>query len=268
MRHNQWVCFLGCLMAFAVTRGPKLAHAGCYDSAGEKTIEQAIEYFKKADHASNYLAYRDIPELIEKYVQGADTLDYGAGTGISTQFLLAQNLKVVGVDISPEMLSQAIIHCPETAFHVIDNGIVPALAHTYDFVFSGYVLFEIGSEEEMVTHLQEANRVMKDDGIFIALTGSQDMYTKNWYGYNTDYPENKNLKSGDLAKIQLCDADMEYIDFYWTEADYRKFFEKAGFELMEMHYPLGHENEPFPWMDEKYISPFVIIVAKKVCTAA
>lgn len=266
MRHNQWVCFLSCLMAFAVTRGPKLAHAATWDSQGEKSIEQAIEYFKKADHASNYLAYRDIPNLIEKYVQGDHTLDYGAGTGISTQFLLAQNLKVVGVDISPEMLSQAIIHCPETDFHVINDGIVPADSQTYDLVFSGYVLFEIGSEEEMVSHLQEANRVMKDDGVFIALTGSEHMYSKTWYGYNTDYPENKNLKSGDLAKIRLCDADMDYIDFYWTEDDYRHFFETAGFEILEMHYPLGQDSEPFPWIDERTVSPFLIVVARKIAT--
>jgi hypothetical protein len=89
------------------------------------------------------------------------------------------------------------------------------------------------------------------------------MYSKNWFTFNTDYPENKNLKSGDLAKIYLCDAAIEFTDFYWTEADYRHFFKKAGFDLLEIHYPLGKENEQYPWKDEKTASPFVIFVAKK-----
>jgi len=76
---------------------------------------------------------------------------------------------------------------------------------------------------------------MKEEAIFIAVTGSQDMYSKDWLIYNTDYPENKNLKSGDLAKVYLRDADIEFTDYYWTESDYRHIFAQAEFNLLEIH---------------------------------
>lgn len=234
-----------------------------YKSQENKSAEQAIGYSKTNQSASRYLAYRDIPSFIKKYANGTKTLDYGAGTGFSTQFLLAQNLDVTGVDISKEMLAQAHINCPNTPFHMIQNGSIPAASHNFDLIFSSLVLFELGTKQEILKYLEEAKRVMKNDGVFIAVTGSQEMYAKDWYIYNVDYLENKNLKSGDLAKIYLRDAAIEFTDFYWTEADYRSFFSQAGLQLVEIYYPLGKDSEKYSWKDEKTASPFVVFVAKK-----
>lgn len=236
-----------------------------YNSQENKSEEQAVGYSKTNQSLSRYLAYRDIPSLITKYVYGTNTLDYGAGTGSSTQFLLNQNLDVIGVDISKEMLSLAKINCPNTAFHLITNGNIPAASKTFDFIFSSFVLFELGSEQEVIAYLEEAKRVVKDDGVLIAITGSQDLYSRDWFIYGTNYPENRNLKSGDLAKLYLYEAAIEFTDFYWTEADYRHFFKKAGFDILDVHYPLGKDNEEYPWKDEKITSPFFILVAKKKC---
>jgi hypothetical protein len=87
------------------------------------------------------------------------------------------------------------------------------------------------------------------------------MYFKDWLIFNADYPENKNLKSGDLAKVYLRDAEIEFTDYYWTEADYIRLFKEAGFQLLEVHYPMGLESEPYPWKDEKTCSPFVVFIA-------
>lgn len=235
-----------------------------YHSQDDKSTEQAVGYSKTNQSLGRYLAYRDIPFFIAQYVHGKKTLDNGAGTGFSTLFLQEQGLDVTGVDISKEMLAQAIINCPDTNFYLIQNGLIPVLSETYDLVFSSLVLFELGSEKEILTYLKEAKRVMKKDGVFIAVTGSQDMYSRDWLIFNTDYPENKNLNSGDLAKVYLRDAEIEFTDYFWTEADYRHLFEQAGFELLEVHYPLGYESEPYPWRDERISSPFVVLVAKKI----
>lgn len=234
-----------------------------YHSQEDKSNEQAVGYSKTNQCLSRYLAYRDIPSFITQYCHGKKSLDYGAGTGSSTQFLLEQSLDVTGVDISKEMLAQAVLNCPNTSFYLIQNGSIPSTSEAYDLVFSSLVLFELGSEREILTYLEEAKRVLKKDGVFIAVTGSQEMYSKNWLIFNADFPENKNLKSGDLAKIYLCDADIEFTDYYWTEADYRRLFKQAGFQLVEVHYPMGKVSEPFSWKDEKTSSPFVILVAEK-----
>jgi ubiquinone/menaquinone biosynthesis C-methylase UbiE len=235
-----------------------------YHSHNDKSAEQAVSYAKANQTPGRYLAYRDIPFYIAKYVRGTKALDYGAGTGFSTQFLLEHSLDVTGVDISKEMLTQAIAYCPNTPFYLMQNRCIPLASNEYDFVFSSLVLFELGSEEEFIEYLGEAKRVMKDEGVLIAVTGSQEMYSKEWLGHHTDYPQNKNLKSGDLAKIYSCGAEIEFTDFYWTQDDYVHFFNHAGFQLIEIHYPLGKESDPYLWKDEKNSSPFVVFIAKKL----
>jgi len=89
------------------------------------------------------------------------------------------------------------------------------------------------------------------------------MYSRDWLIFNTDYSENKNLKSGDKARIYNRVANIEFTDYFWTEENYRSFFEKAGFILVEEHYPLGKLNENYQWKDELKYSPFSIFVAKK-----
>lgn len=234
-----------------------------YNSQNEKSVEQALGYVKSLQCASRYLSYRDMPEIIAKYVRGSKTLDYGSGTGISTKLLLDQGLDVIGVDISKEMLAVAKENYPDTPFQLVEKGCLPLDNESFDFVFSSKVLFEIDSREGILEYLKEGHRVLKNDGVFIAITGSQDMYTKDWGIYNVDYPQNKNLKSGDLGKIYLYDVQIEFTDFYWTEADYLQEFAAAGFNILEIHYPLGREDEPFAWKDEKVVSPFVIFIAKK-----
>jgi len=234
-----------------------------YHSQNDKSNEQAAGYSKTYQSLSRYLAYRDIPSFIAQYAHGKESLDYGAGTGFSTQFLQEQGLHVTGVDISKEMLAQAIVNCPDTSFHLVQNESIPVASETYDLIFSSFVLFELASEKEILKYLEEAKRVMKNDGVFLALTASQDAYSKDWLIYNTNYPENKNLKSGDLAKAYDHGANIEFMDYYWTEADYRRLFKQAGFQLIEVHYPVGKESEPYPWKDEKTSSPFVVLVAKK-----
>ncbi len=236
-----------------------------YHSQNDKSNEQVIGYSKTNQSLCRYLAYRDIPSFIAKYCHGKKSLDYGAGSGFSTQFLQAQALDVIGVDVSNEMLAQAILNCPNTPFYLIQNGSIPSASETFDLVFSSFVLFELGSKKEILTYLEEAKRVLKKDGVIIAVTGSQELYSysKDWLIYRTDFLENKNLRSGDLARLYLYDADIEFTDYYWTEADYRHLFTQAGFQLIEIHYPMGKVSEPYSWKDEKTSSPFVVLVAEK-----
>lgn len=231
-----------------------------YLSQEQKTQEQAQGYTKTSVSLARYLGYRDLPGLFEKYVTGKRTLDYGCGTGISTQFLMEQKFDVMGVDISDEMLALASTNYPTVHFQKCGEQ---TFDNEFDLVFSSVVLFELESPEAITRYLQEGKNALKDDGVFIAVTGSQYMYSQNWFIFDNDFPENKMLKSGNLVKVHLKDAGITFTDFYWTEADYRKCFDAAGLELIEVHYPLGKANEPFDWQDERFYSPFVVFVAKK-----
>lgn len=248
------------LSAFAHSESGK--ETCVYHSQEDKSGEAASGYKKTETSLSRYLSYRDIPGLLNTYAKGNKALDYGAGTGISTDFLLKNGYEVVSVDISQEMLNEARKNCPEGCFHLVENGKIPFAGNSFDVVFSSLVLFEIGTNEGMHSYLSEAKRVLKREGVLIALTGSHTMYSKDWLIFGVDYPENKTLKSGDLARVLLKDANIEFTDYYWTEEDYRRYFNNSGFDIIKVHYPLGKKEEPYPWKDELKSSPFVIFVAK------
>lgn len=232
-----------------------------YKSQDHKQEKQADLLNKIKVSASRYLSYRDISALLKQYVHGTKALDYGSGTGLSTKFLLEQGYEVTGVEVSLAMIEKSKKALPEVNFSLIKDGVIPYSSNIYDLVFSSLVLFEIGNEQEMVKYLLEAKRVMKKDGIFLVLIGSEAMYyNKNLYSFYNDYPENKNLKSGSLAKVKLPDINLTFEDYYWSEEDYKKFFKIAGFNIIKIHHPLGKKGEPYLWQDEKSISPFIIFI--------
>ena len=84
-----------------------------YISTLEKSTEKARLYHQTEETLCRYLAYRDVPGLIKKYVKGSKALDYGAGTGISTRFLIDRGFDVNGVDVSQAMIEQASVLCKE-----------------------------------------------------------------------------------------------------------------------------------------------------------
>ena len=233
-----------------------------YDSELTKPEATARGYNDTAHSIYRYLAYRDIPKLISKYVSGKTALDYGAGTGISTQFLINQEFSVTGIDESNEMLEEARINYGIGNLHLVKNGLIPFPQDTFDLVFSSFVLFELGTRVEITNYLKEAYRVLKNTGIFIGVTGNEEMYSRNWLCFETDFPENRNLVSGCKAKIFLPNENIEFTDFYWTLTDYEQFFKDANLEIIEMNFPLGKSDEPYPWKDERTHSPYVIFVAR------
>jgi ubiquinone/menaquinone biosynthesis C-methylase UbiE len=236
-----------------------------YVSEDFKEAELACEYANKTkDLPHRYLAYRDLSKILFKIKKGGKALDFGCGTGISTNFLKSYGFDVIGVDISEEMLKVASTNYPTIEFNKLDQEkALSSKSKSYDLVFSSFVLFEINSKEKIVNYLKSAKKVLKSDGTFLSVTASEDMYQeRNWMIFDTNYKENQTLKSGEVAKVLLNGADIEFTDYYWTEKDYRECFEKAGMKLTEIIYPLGKFSEIFPWKAERKKSPFVIFVAK------
>lgn len=231
-----------------------------YLSMSEKTFKEAGIYSQTEDTLCRYLAYRDLPGLIKKHVKGKKTLDYGSGTGISTRFLIEQGFDVQGVDVSQAMIEQAKKFCPLAQFERVKEGQLPFDEHSFDFVFSSFVLFEIGDIEKIVDYLAAGRRLLKEDGTFIVVTGSESMYTGDFLVMQTDFPENKGASSGDRVKIYLPDVDIEFTDYYWSGKDYNNGFKKAGLKVKEVHFPLGQKDEPWDWKDESIRSPFIIYV--------
>ncbi|MBN2519141.1 MAG: class I SAM-dependent methyltransferase, partial [Bacteroidales bacterium] len=70
-------------------------------------IDRAESYAKLEFSNTYYLAYRDLPGIINKHINGRKALDFGCGTGRSTRFLQQYGFDCIGVDISENMINKA-----------------------------------------------------------------------------------------------------------------------------------------------------------------
>lgn len=231
-------------------------------TANKYEINASI-YAKHGLSSTHYLAFKNVPEFINKYTKGLKTLDYGCGSGRSTRFLKELKLDVEGVDINESMLKEAMALDDAILYRHIKSAVLPYHDQTFDIVFSSLVLFEIATKQEILDVFNEIYRVLKNDGIFIAVTGSQEMYSHPWLSLDINFPENKKLKSGAVAKILLKDINLELYDYFWTNDDYQEIIEASNFNLIEMNYPLGDDNDGYSWVSENVISPYVSYILNK-----
>lgn len=209
------------------------------------------------------LSYRDMPHILNKYVQGRNALDYGCGTAESTLFLKSLGYNVDAVDINERMLSIAQERDPLGKYTKINSGVTTFDSESFDLVFCSFVLLEIATKDEMLNIVREIHRVLKKGGVFISISASDHTYHHDWLTINTDFPENKNITSGSKVKIEFRDINLTIDDYFWMEKDYREVFGNAGLVVTEVYNPLGREDDCYEWKDEKNISPHSIIICNK-----
>jgi len=229
--------------------------------------KRAEAYAKLEFPGTYYLAYRDLPKIISEHVRGRKAVDFGCGTGRSTRFLQKLGFDVVGVDISEDMIKKARELDPKGDYCLIKEGDFSQFeGKTYDLVLSVFTFDNIPTMEKKVRNLREMKRLLKTEGRGVNLVSSPEIYTHEWASFSTkDFPENKHAKSGD--KVRIIQTDIEdkrpVVDVVWTDESYRETFEKAGLELVKTYKPLAIETEPYKWVNEARIAPWVIYVLNK-----
>ena len=226
--------------------------------------KHAGEYADLGMEGTQYLAFRDIPMLIEEHAGTIDSaLDYGCGAGRSTRFLKLLGLDVVGVDVSPDMLEQARSKDRSGEYHQISSGHLPFEDSTFDLVFASFVFLEVSRLEEIESVLTEMKRVLRKDGVVVFVTDSMDASKGDWVSLSYAFPENdRPLQSGDTVKLLIRGIDVVLHDYYWTEDDYIGAAERAGLTLATIHKPLGSSDDAIEWRDETTTSPMAIYVLR------
>ncbi|MFC1725937.1 class I SAM-dependent methyltransferase [candidate division KSB1 bacterium] len=229
--------------------------------------KRAIAYSKLEFPNTYYLAFRDIPEIIYEHVTGKKAVDFGCGTGRSTRFLKKHEFNTVGIDISQQMIEKAKEADPEGEYLIIKDGDFRRLKKNYyDLVFSAFTFDNIPDENYRIKLLKELKSLINAEGIIILLDSTPDMYFYDWASFSTkDFQENKNVKSGGIVKIITTDVeDNRHVDdILWTDEDYKNCFNDANLKLVSSYKPLGKENEPFKWINETRVAPWIIYVLKK-----
>lgn len=135
----------------------------------------------------------DKDKLLEN--KNGTILEIGCGTGRMTEFLPMLYNKVIGIDISGEMIRQgkerlmSFIKGRKIKLKETDGYTIPLDDNSIDVAFS-YLVFQHMKNKEMVeSNLKEVYRVLKEGGIFKVRIRTDKVPLNKWWGgvnYNKD----------------------------------------------------------------------------------
>ncbi|MFN8241424.1 MAG: class I SAM-dependent methyltransferase [Bacteroidales bacterium] len=227
---------------------------------------RAESYAKLEFPNTYYLAYRDLPEIISRHVKGTKAVDFGCGTGRSSRFLKRLGFNVTGIDISSDMLNMALALDRGGDYRLVNNGEYSSLGNgKYDLVQSIFTFDNIPGWENRVNILTGLRDLLKTSGRIVMLDATPECYLYEWASFSTkDFPENRLAKTGDIVRDIMLDVDDKrpVEDIFWAVSDYHKMFGMAGLELEATYKPLGRKDEPFAWVSETEVAPWMIFVLR------
>ena len=211
-----------------------------------------------------YLAYRDLPAIFAEHVTGHRALDFGCGAGRSTRFLKKLGFDAIGIDISSSMIDLATSSDPAGTYRLVGDGDFSTLEPAgFDLVFSAFAFDNIPDAVRRCELLRGLGSLLKSEGRIVLLGSTSDIYTHEWASFTTKaFPENRHAKSGETVRIVMKDVEdgRPVVDLIWFHEDYLNLFAASELDLVAHYTPLGHEDEPYEWLAETSIAPWVIYV--------
>ena len=224
----------------------------------------AQNYNKLGIEGSYYIAFRDIPWLLSKFVKGNTAIDYGCGTGRSTLFLKSLGFNVVGVDISDSMLCKARINIPDNDFFKIESAHIPFPDSSVDLVFSSFVFMEVSNIDEIKRILCEMKRVLKRQGSVMFVVACVEDPQLDFLSFSYNFTENYGkINGGDTLKLFIKKENITLYDYNWKYDDYVTALNESGLRLSYCHKPLGQDNDPYHWESESSHDYYHIFIAQK-----
>jgi ubiquinone/menaquinone biosynthesis C-methylase UbiE len=236
--------------------------ANCYEDANRASAYATLEFAN-----TYYLAFRDLPDILSAHVTGLRALDFGCGTGRSTRALRKLGFDVTGVDISEDMLRIARTTDPSGNYCLVpgDDDLNQFAASSFDLVLCAFP-FDNVSGGLKAKLFRDLRRLLVPTGTIVNLVSSPEIYTHEWASFTTkDFPENAVARSGDVVRIVVTDhPDRRPVeDILWTDESYRAVYREAGLEAVQVFEPLAKGDEPYSWVSETKIAPWVIYVLRR-----
>ena len=229
--------------------------------------EYAKAYAKLEFPGTYYLAFRDLPAIFAAHVTGRKALDFGCGAGRTTRLLRKLGFEAVGVDIAEPMVRRARTIDPDGDYRLVADGDLSALADMrFDLVLSAFPFDNIPGAAKKTLLFCELSKVLSSGGKIVNVVSAPEIYWHEWLSFSTkDFPENKRAKCGD--KVRIINVALEdnrpTIDILWPDEDYRDVYARSGLKVVGMYKPLGRADEPYDWVTETWVAPWVIYVLEK-----
>jgi cyclopropane fatty-acyl-phospholipid synthase-like methyltransferase len=173
--------------------------------------------------AKNYNSYFRDQFKNEKHLQwlvnflpkGATILDLGCGAGKPVDsFLIANSIKVIGVDISEEQIKLARKLVQKATYFVKDMSKIESNHYKVDAVVSFYAIFHTPREKHFEL-LKKINTFIKPGGFLLVTMGVKDWEGKedNFCGaemYWSHYGKSKNLQLISGAGFKILKSEIDY----------------------------------------------------------
>jgi SAM-dependent methyltransferase len=233
----------------------------CYQDLSRAKAYATLEFAN-----TYYLAYRDLPMIMSEYVTGTKALDFGCGTGRSTRFLKKLGFNVTGVDISEDMLRVARTLDPSGDYRLLaGDSFTEFAAETFDLIVSLFTFDNVPSTAK-VRIFSDLRNLLHPTGTLVSVVSDPEIYTHEWASFTTkDFPENLAARSGDVVHIVVTDhQDRRPVeDVLCTDESYRGVYSKASLQAIQIFKPLAEGDEPYAWVSETKIAPWVIYVLRR-----
>ena len=233
----------------------------CYEDVNRADAYATLEF------ANTYhLAYRDLPAILSEHVTGTKTLDFGCGAGRSTRFLRKLGFNVTGVDISEDMLRIARALDPQGDYCLVPGDDLTEFdSESFNLIVSLFTFDNIpGAAKARI--FSDLRNLLRPAGTIVSVVSSPEIYTHEWASFTTkDFPENAVARSGDVVRIVVTDhQDRRPVeDILWTDESYREVYKQAGLQAIQVFKPLANGDEPYSWVSETKIPPWVIYVLRR-----
>lgn len=240
-----------------VGRGFSNSYADAVRASAYSTLEFANTY---------YLAYRDLPAILAEYIAGNRALDFGCGTGRSTRFLQKLGFAVTGVDISEDMLGIARANDPSGDYQIVPGDDFSQLdAGVFNLVLCAFTFDNIPGPLK-IPIFRDSGKLLSPGGAIVTIVSAPEIYTHEWASFSTkNFPENAAARPGDIVRTVVTDHedDRPVEDIFSTAESYKSIYEEAGLRITRVVKPLAKADEPYIWVNETTIAPWVIYVLRR-----
>jgi trans-aconitate methyltransferase len=180
----------------------------------KNTIAVAVFDKLATEYQAKFMNIDHYKESIDQFCKllpqkNAAILELACGPGNCTQYLIEKrpDFRILGTDLSPNMIRLAKINNPTATFELMDCRNIALIGKKFDAIFCGFCLPYL-SKDEALSLIEDANLLLNPNGV-IYISTMEDNYDKSGF---------KKGSAGDLIYMNYHEAA------YLTKALEENFF--------------------------------------------
>jgi 2-polyprenyl-3-methyl-5-hydroxy-6-metoxy-1,4-benzoquinol methylase len=177
-------------------------------------------------------------------VRGKSALDLGCGHGYYTRIVKSQGaVRVVGVDISHEMIAEARLQEQQTPLGIeyrVEDVINLESIGSFDLALAVYLFPYAASRQQLSGMCGSVYRNLKTGGKLVAAVTNPavteaDLPRYQKYGVNVIAATGLYDGAAITARLEIPDGSFNISAYYWSQATYERVLEEAGFQKIVWH---------------------------------